>query len=237
MNNDEAKFRLRAYRPNGADAQDPVFDEALRHARQDPSLSAWQAREQAFDAALAAKVNEIAPPAGLRDAILSGVRIESRKRRWPVPALALLAACLILGVFLTWHIRSRERSLPAFATAALDDALHGRHGSHGPAVKAFCALLSDPAVSLREALPVNFAQLQATGCRTLRIAGRDVVEVCFLRENTEYHLYVSLLGSSAPEIAPRFISQSGMAAATWTDSAHAFVLAAAGGEATLRRLL
>ncbi|MDB6169002.1 MAG: hypothetical protein JWM88_1866, partial [Verrucomicrobia bacterium] len=80
MSNNEAKFTLGAYRPNGRDAGDAMFGEPLRQARTDPALGAWFERAQAHDAAMAAKLREIAPPAALREAILAGARA-SRTRR------------------------------------------------------------------------------------------------------------------------------------------------------------
>ena len=41
MTNERAKFVLGAYRPNGADAKDPMFAEALEQAKRDPNLAAW----------------------------------------------------------------------------------------------------------------------------------------------------------------------------------------------------
>jgi hypothetical protein len=38
---DNAKLLLSAYRPNGADAQDPVFKEALELTQRDPELARW----------------------------------------------------------------------------------------------------------------------------------------------------------------------------------------------------
>ncbi|MBC8040705.1 MAG: hypothetical protein H7Y06_09195, partial [Opitutaceae bacterium] len=72
MNTNEAKFILRARRPDGRDDADPRFQEALEQARRDPALAAWMAREQAFDEAVAARLRAVEPPAGLRDAILAG---------------------------------------------------------------------------------------------------------------------------------------------------------------------
>ena len=39
MTNERAKFVLGAYRPNGADAKDPTFAEALEQAKHDPNLA------------------------------------------------------------------------------------------------------------------------------------------------------------------------------------------------------
>jgi tRNA 2-selenouridine synthase SelU len=71
MTNDEAKVILGAYRPNGQDAADALFCEATRQAQQDPQLAAWFARAQGLDALMRGKLRELAPPPGLKEAILA----------------------------------------------------------------------------------------------------------------------------------------------------------------------
>jgi len=41
MDSGEAKFILSAYRPEGQDASDPRFAEALEQVRRDPILQRW----------------------------------------------------------------------------------------------------------------------------------------------------------------------------------------------------
>ena len=54
MDKEQAKFILQSFRPDGADAQDPDFAEALALAAQDRELGDWLASERAQDAAFAA---------------------------------------------------------------------------------------------------------------------------------------------------------------------------------------
>jgi hypothetical protein len=63
MDNEEAKFILRAYRPNGADAGDAKFCAALEQAKRDPELARWFERELALDKTVAGKVRAITPEA------------------------------------------------------------------------------------------------------------------------------------------------------------------------------
>ena len=77
MNNTEAKFILSAYRPDGRDAADETFCAALIQAKTDPALARWFELEQSFDRAMCAKLGEIAPPPGLREAILVGGRVSA----------------------------------------------------------------------------------------------------------------------------------------------------------------
>ena len=74
MNNEEAKFILQGYRPNGADAGDAAFRAALEQVQRDPALREWFARQQAFDAAVSTKLDAVPAPVGLREAILAGGR-------------------------------------------------------------------------------------------------------------------------------------------------------------------
>jgi len=82
MDNREAKFILGAYRPNGQDAGDPRFSEALEQARRDPILERWFLDSLAFDAAITEKLRATEVPPGLRESILAGVKV-SRPLRSP----------------------------------------------------------------------------------------------------------------------------------------------------------
>ena len=78
MTNEEAKFMLQGYRPNGQDADNEAFAEALAQAERDPSLRAWFEREQAFDALIAGKLREVRAPDGLRESILAGTKLSTQ---------------------------------------------------------------------------------------------------------------------------------------------------------------
>ena len=244
MSNHEAKFILGAYRPGGRDADHAMFTAALAQTKVDPALGAWFARAQAHDAALAAKLREIAPPPGLREAILAGARVSrapEQTRRFPTVWLALAASvALLLTVSLAlWP--KRAGADPARLTAfALDDTAHGQHGGHGTAAGALQVLLSQPSTRLGAGLPVEFATLRATGCRTLSLAGHDVLEVCFQRDGVWFHCYVAksadfpVSGTGAPA---EFVQQAQLAGATWADATYRFVVVTDAGLEAVKRLL
>lgn len=73
MDKDQARFILRTFRPDGADAHDADFTAALELAARDRELGEWLARERAFDADFAQALSGIAIPADLRDDILAGL--------------------------------------------------------------------------------------------------------------------------------------------------------------------
>jgi len=241
MTNEEAKFTLHAYRPGGRDAADPTFAPALAQAKQDPRLGEWFAREQAHARAVAARLAEVPAPAGLRDAILAGGRASGggeRSRRRPSAWIALggLAAGIAIAAML-W--RGPGRAADSLLTLALEDGAHPeRHGGHGGPTGALQAQLSQPGAHLAAGLAIDFAALKQTGCRTLQLGGRDVLEVCFVRDGAEFHCYIEPIDPAATTgRAPDFEQRGRLAVASWSDAAHHFVVVSSAGVEAVRRLL
>lgn len=245
MINTEAKFILGAYRANGADAADATFVSALAQAKSDPALGAWFARAQAHDAAMAGRLREIAPPAGLREAILAGARASRApkvERGFPTMwfALAASVAVLLAATVALWPNRAAAET-KQFATFAMDDTSHPeKHGGHGEETGALQTMLSQPSTRLSASLPVDFAALRATGCRTLSFAGHDVLEVCFQRNGTWFHCYIAnvtdfpAVAAGAPAV---FEQQAQFGSASWSDATHHFVVVSAAGLEAVKRLL
>jgi hypothetical protein len=77
MDKEQAKFILQSFRPDGADASDADFAEALQLAAEDRELGEWLAKERATDAAFAAALCELEIPEDLRQHILAVIRGES----------------------------------------------------------------------------------------------------------------------------------------------------------------
>ena len=69
MDKERAKFVLQSFRPDGEDANEPAFAEALELAAKDRELGEWLASERAQDAAFAAMLSDVEIPEDLRDAI------------------------------------------------------------------------------------------------------------------------------------------------------------------------
>lgn len=82
MDKEQARFILRSFRPDGADANDPAFSEALHLAASDRELGEWLARERARDAGFSQALARIEIPDTLREEILFGLAAE----RGEVPA-------------------------------------------------------------------------------------------------------------------------------------------------------
>jgi len=245
MNNDEAKFILQAYRPNGLDATDVIFTAALEHARRDPLLGAWFTREQAYDKVVADKLREIIPPTDLRDRIMAGGRVSRKTRITPrkfVNWLALAASvAIIFALSDFWQERRVEAAQVAYAQFALDDMQNGHHlPAKGEFLGNTLLLLAQSTTRLPGKLALNMDEMKANGCRTVKYAGRDAVEICFSRDGIWYHLYVTprgtlprrLLGDSSSLLA---VNESG--AAVWSDGDFDFAMVSPKGMSALRLLV
>jgi hypothetical protein len=246
MNNVEAKFILQGYRPDGADAGDTTFSAALEQTRTDPAMHDWFVREQAFDRAISAKLGQIQPPPSLREAILAGGRVTSlglTQRRWwqhPVfmAAAASIAVLFALGLAL-WP--KAAIASPDLANFALADSMHDEmHGGHGDDTAALQAILSDPSSRLSWGLPVDFEALRTAGCRTVSLADRPVLEVCFKRNGAWFHCYIARRAdfpALAAALTPVLTDRNGASIASWADAAHLFVVVSKTGRAPLEQLL
>jgi anti-sigma factor RsiW len=243
MNNDEAKFILRAYRPDGSDAADPRLAEALRQAQLDPALGSWFQRERTRDGILAQKLTEVAPPAGLREAILAGARAshrtESHRAPWSRWWVLAAAAALVMAAAGVWHARASH--LDALTALALNDARElTPHGGHGDPATAWRRTLTAETTHLAQGLPVDFATLAHTGCRSLSLSGTTVLEVCFNRGGTWFHCYV-MRSADRPGASgargPEFASRDHLNAVAWSDGTYRYVVAGPASRAALERLL
>lgn len=247
MNNEQAKFILGAYRPDGRDAGDPTFAEALAQARSDPALGAWLAREQAFDGAVAAKLRTVAPPAGLREAILTGARVSTTpvRRRWRTPAWLAMAAsfAVILGLAGTFWFRSvhpAPAALDRLAKFALVEPFSAHTGPHADKLGTFGAWLRNPVNRLAAVPAVNLNLLRSQGCRSIDIAGHQVFEICFQHGTGTYHLYIGRQADFTPgpgETAPVFFERGKRIVAAWANHQLVYVLMAVGNTGTLRKIL
>lgn len=76
MDKEQARFVLRCFRPDGADAEDKDFASALQLAASDRELGEWLARERAQDAEFSLALGRLELPEGLREEILAGLAVE-----------------------------------------------------------------------------------------------------------------------------------------------------------------
>lgn len=254
MKNEEAKFILQAYRPNGADAADPGFGAALAQARQDPSLEKWFSAQQAFDRAVCTQLGSIAPPIGLREAILAGAKFDAASGaagqvqtgrsalRFGLPAWLGVAASLaiLLAASLAVWPKSAEAS-PLLLDFALNDTLRMvHHGQHGREAAEFQSLLGSADRRLTAGVPLDFDQLRRLGCRVITFDDRPLLEVCFQRNGTWFHAYIARVSdfpNVAAKLRPTFRDEQNASAVAWADGEHIFVVASKAGREALQRLI
>jgi hypothetical protein len=243
MNNDEARFILGVYRPDGRDAGDPAFAEPLAQAQKDPALGAWLQREQALDEAFSAKLAEFPVP-DLRKQILAGAQASRQRRAWGRGAVwlaAAAAAAVLIGAVVRLGQRPPgpgEEELAAFARHDLA-ADSGEHLGAVPGLAELQRHLADPSTRLGAGLNVDLAALRRNGCRVIQVSGRDVYEVCFARDG-QFHLYIASVAdfeSARPGAGPELTTQGALTSATWADARYVYVAVTDAGPDALRRVL
>ncbi len=249
MNNQEAKFLLAGYRPDGRDAADPVFADSLAQVARDPSLRTWLERQQAFDAAVTSKLNAVQPPAGLREAILTGARASRPRRRWWVnPVWLAAAAAIAVLLSVTVRVRYLRSSAPGagdFASFAMNDVANAGD-QHTPQLRELAGLqerFANAALPLPTHTQLDGDELRRLGCRKVSFAGRETFEVCFYRGGYLYHLYATAVEGLAPGAAnaadarSRIASSGHFNATAWKDAKFAYALVTYDGPEALRQLL
>lgn len=248
MDNQEAKFILKAYRPGGQDANDPRFAEALAQARRDPLLERWFRESVAFDAAVTEKLCAVAPPPGLRESILAGAKV-SRPLRWGNPLLKLALAAALLLAALVGSLIVRDATRPRLAgwqTEALQTVsslVNGRSKfdvqSHNTAD--LIAWLKTNRAPAAERLPANIEKLQSLGCKTFSWNGQPVSVICFTRpDGGLIHLVTtraSAASGSTLKAERKLVQQGHWATATWREGDKVYMLALEGSPNQLRAYL
>lgn len=245
MTNEEAKFILSAYRPDGDDATDACFAEAIAQAARDPELAEWFKQERRFDSAMSDAFLAVPLPRDLRAKILAGGEV-SRPPVWPKRRTALaLAAGIVFLAALTGVWLKRASSLDNWQRDAL--AIIPMFGS---GVEHFDLENNDPVVLQRwlqkqnapapAVMPVALQSLSSLGCKTIDSHGHAVSIICFRMRNGGFiHLVVTERRtlSRPPPAEPRFVREDGWMTASWSANGQACMLATKGSESELRDVL
>jgi hypothetical protein len=244
MTTEEAKFILSAFRPNGSDTGNDAFCDALRIAGEDPLLGSWFAQSRAHDAAVAGKLSQIAPPPGLKEAILAGVRVSGSQGNsglgWGWIGGLAAAAAIAIGVFSMRAPARPESGTTQLGGFAINDMVNEKHGGRGEPASALITQLQANGARMPGADQIDFEKLRDTGCRTLNLAGHDVIEVCFARDGSMFHLYVTRRdGPMGDSVAagPSYIAQAAGAVAVWSDKRFDYALASTAGIEAIKKLL
>lgn len=255
MNLNEAKTILLLYRPGMADVEDPQMAEALALAKNDPKLGRWLETQTAAQEALRTKFNQITPPAGLREQIISehaaGQRpiSASPARRYVVAALFLFLLVGAAAIF--WFSQQEpmpDNTLASFQRDMVSHALRG-YGmdltTNDPAsVRAFLTQKYAPADF---ALPAPMKKAALAGCAVEAWQGAKVSLICFqtgkpLPSGTASDLWLFVVDRAAVKnppgtSTPQFVKVSRLITATWTSGDKLYLLGVAGDEQEIQKYL
>ena len=198
ITNETAKFLLNAYRPNGADAQDPVFRDALEQAARDPELGAWFKEQRGFDSMIVEKLSGIEPPATLRSAILAGINNHPSARRFSIRRFLALAALIVLSAAILVPMYTRRHSGSDLIDRYQKANLAMLSAAPTPQLDLLTASFSRTQEYLEEmqapcihSLPASLLALPTAGCKTLRWNGQALSLICFRLPSGELlHLFV-----------------------------------------------
>jgi hypothetical protein len=236
---------LSALRPDGPEASEADFAEALALAERDPALKAWWKAQREFDRKVAAKLAEVPLPEDLRETILASRKIEPFRPRasystWLAIA-AMVAFLCVAGTF--WEVSTygpvdREDYAQQILPMLGNDSPHLAMTT--PDHDKITAWLKSQHAPVGE-MPAKFAAMPSLGCQKYDIHGHTVSLVCFGLENGgEAHLFIvdrSAL-NDPPEIGrPRFDTMQGWNVASWSDGKMSYLLATHASPDELKQLL
>ena len=230
MNNQEAKLILQAYRPNGQDASDPFFAEALAQVRQDPELQKWFAEETAFNARLQARLEAAVPiPAGLKSDLLA-LRKTVPLTPWWFQPMKLAAVGLILAALGTILLLIPQRS----QLASFRDTM----AQHSLQLQEHVVFQSHDLAKIEQWLQGNGAKtdfnvpamLQAGlphGCRIIDWNGQKATMICFYVGSDHFDLFVmdrAGLPNFPQNGVPQYASADGLMTAMWAGGGKIYLL-------------
>lgn len=245
MNREEAQFILGAYRPNGDDAHDPQFHEALELARADPVLARWFAEKQALDRVFSARIRSQPVSPELKAQLLLARTTVRRRAAWRQPAWLAAAACFALfAVVAGMWLRPREKPTDfaafraAMAAAASDMRAHA--DVWGLDLAGYRKWLTDQGGASGFVLPASLADHGIAACKIVDWQGRKVTMLCLKSGGRHVDLFV-VNASELPGVrlgaAPQLFADAGVTSAAWQRDGNIYLIAGTMPSTELRQLL
>jgi len=242
--NEQEKLILSAYRPNGQDAADPTFAEALATAKAEPALGQWLEEQQKFDREVTRLLGEVAAPPGLRERILAGARVSQPRHWWQWPQLWAVAAAIAVFFAVMPMFVPPKREVTAWqkhALGVLDNLEAGRVGfeHEGNNATMLTAWLRDQSAPT-PAVPAKLVSTPTWGCKSWNWEGRRITLMCFKAGEKGVHLFTTDragLADAPPEGRPQFARYGTWFVASWSKGDHVHMLAGEEGETMLRELI
>lgn len=261
----DLRTQLGAFRSDrSADDQSELAD-ALKAAGGDPSLAEWLASETAFDDSFRSAIKQLAPPAGLRQSILSAISQNTDEAGdkpasgtliapspsvwWRHPAV-LSAAASVAILFMVGVIMFKPQNLqasselPDFYRHVADHSLTTKnYDLETQELDSIHDYLLKQNVPTPDRYPRGAADLVPYGCHTLDWRGRTITGICLRSTTTDkvVHLYVAHRADFPNENHPTEtqLQQTGdnLSMAVWACSNRIYVLIVRGSMDDLNQLL
>jgi hypothetical protein len=249
MNSTEAKFLLQSYRPDGSDALDPQFAEALEQAKRDPDLERWFREQQAIARGISQDLRSLPVPATLRDEILAGHKtLRPERRRARSPVFTVLAACFVavlcvIAILMSFPRTDDFAGYRAEMVQFVTDVEQGREPLQLTAgnLSDIQKWMTENSVHKDIQLPKSLAEGAGVGCRVVNWNGKSVTLACFhLKGGQVAHLLV--IDRQAIPNAPipgtqTVASLDGMSTGAWSNDTHTLLLVSSVPTEALQRLL
>lgn len=245
MDEKQARLILQAARPGDQDRTDPEIAAALQAVAGSPELSRWFAEEQAFDRAMAAHLEAVPVPYGLKTRIVAqgAESTPSPKRRWIFGLVAAVALVLLLAQGVSfWRGPKSGANLPADYAREMASFIQLSpplevESNNLETIKNWLAKKESTPMNV----PARLAALAPIGCRILSFRGHDVSLICFHREGSRIaHLFVvdrAALPKMKPGDKPIFANEHGWMTATWAEGDRVYMIAMQGGRAAIESYL
>ena len=245
MNNQEAQLILRAYRPGGEDASDPIMAEALEQARHDPELQKWIAREQAVDASIQGKLRTaIVVPPELKANLLALQKIARSKSWWrrPVWLAAAASVALLLGMSSFWLRPGSSDQLGSFRLAMVRYSLqkHEHVAFETSDMTKIKIWLQSRDMKPDFDLPSGLRGQAAKGCRVVDWKGQKVALICFVLPDGSHVDLFAMDRAGFPSLARsgevEFAQAGALMTAAWIKGDRVYLLTG-NGDKILTKLL
>jgi len=203
MDNETARDILSAYRPNGADARDSSFLEALEQADRDPETKFWFREQQAFDRQAVSAMREVPIPPDAKERLRRMLELQSSEpTRKPVlirfwKAGIGLAAVLALVLGMIAIMNNQNNRSEHFVTTSENFSLSqlARNSMplefRGETASALVNWLSAREAPVPELLPPAFQQAMANGCKVYATENGGAISLlCFEVDGELLHMLV-----------------------------------------------